>query len=114
MTILVSGVVEIDPARRDEALRSAQPFIDGALSQKGCRHYAWTADLSKPGRVYVFEEWDSEADFAAHLAGPQYRGMLGHLQQFTILSAVTRKHRVTLTEPVYDDTGRPRADFFTG
>ena len=113
MTILVSGVVDIDPAKRDAALIGAKPFIDGALSQKGCLAYAWTADMSTPGRVLVFEEWENEADFAAHLAGPQYRGMLGHMQGYTILNAVTRKHRVTLSEPVYDPTGVPRADFFT-
>ena len=113
MTILVSGVVDIDPGKRDAALTGAKPFIDGALSQKGCLAYAWTADMSTPGRVLVFEEWENEADFAAHLAGPQYRGMLGHMQGYTILNAVTRKHRVTLSEPVYDPTGVPRADFFT-
>lgn len=113
MTILVSGVVDIDPASRDEALRLARPFIDGALTQKGCVAYAWTADLSVPGRVYVFEEWTDEPSFAAHLAGPQYLGMLGHMQKYTIHSAVTKKHRVTASEPVYDPTGKPRADFFS-
>jgi hypothetical protein len=40
--------------------------------------------------------------------------MLGHMQGAGIVSAVTQKHRVTLSEPVYDPTGKPRADFFTG
>lgn len=88
----------------------AAPFVEGAL---GCLAYAWTAELNTPGRILVFEEWTDEASFAAHLAGPQYRGMLGHMQAFTILSAVTRKHRVAASEPVYDPTGVPRADFFT-
>jgi quinol monooxygenase YgiN len=114
MTILVSGVVDIEPAQRDAALVGARPHIEGALSQNGCLHYAWTADLSVPGRVYVFEEWTDEASFAAHLAGPQYRNMLAHMSGFGIKSAVTRKHRVSLTEPVYDATGKPRADFITG
>ncbi|MBI1186037.1 MAG: antibiotic biosynthesis monooxygenase [Alphaproteobacteria bacterium] len=113
MSILVSGVVDVDPARRDAALVAAKPFIDGALAQPGCLHYAWTADLTVPGRIYVFEEWTDEASFAAHLAGPQYRGMLGHMQGVEIRSAVTRKHRVSLSEPVYDETGKPRADFFS-
>lgn len=114
MTILVSGVVDIAPASRDEALRTAAPFIEGALNQSGCLAYSWAADLTVPGRVHVFEEWTDEASFAAHLAGPQYRGMLGHMQKFEILNAVTRKHRVSLSEPVYDKTGVPRADFITG
>jgi quinol monooxygenase YgiN len=113
MTILVSGVIDLDPARRDEALVSARPFVEGALTQQGCLAYAWTADLTIPGRVLVFEEWASETDLAAHLAGPHYRRMLAHLQAFRITNAVTRKHQVTKSEPVYDPSGRPRADFFT-
>jgi hypothetical protein len=40
--------------------------------------------------------------------------MLAHMGGVGIRSAVTRKHRVSLTEPVYDATGKPRADFTTG
>ena len=114
MTVLVSGVVDIDPAQREAALTGAKPHIEGALSQAGCLHYAWTADLLTPGRIYVFEEWTDEAAFAAHLAGPQYRNMLQHMSGFGIRSAVTRKHRVDRTEPVYDEAGKPRAHFTEG
>ncbi len=113
MTIVVAGIVDVDPERRDEALRGAKPHIDGALTQPGCVRYSWTADLNLPGRIDVFEEWTDEASFAAHLAGPQYRNMLGHMQGFAIKNAVTKKYRVDLSEPVYDPTGKPRADFFT-
>ncbi|MBI1250907.1 MAG: antibiotic biosynthesis monooxygenase [Alphaproteobacteria bacterium] len=113
MTIVVAGVVDVDPGRRDDALRGAKPWVDGALSQRGCVRYSWTADLNLPGRIDVFEEWTDQEAFAAHLAGPQYRGMLGHMQGFEIKNAVTKKYRVDLTEPVYDPTGVPRADFFT-
>lgn len=113
MNILISGEIEVDPARRDQALRDAVPLIDAALAERGCVQYAWSADLSRPGRIHVFEAWDSEADLAAHLAADPYRNMAAHLASVGIVSAETRKHRVTLTEPVYDPDGKPRADFFT-
>ncbi len=111
--VLISGEIDLAPELRDQALREAAPFIDAALAEKGCVHYAWTADLNRPGRVNVFEEWESGEDLAAHLAGEPYRNMLGHLQGVGVKNAVTRKHRVNLSEPVYDPQGRPRADFFT-
>lgn len=58
--IVISAQIDLDPAKRDEALRTAQPWIDGALSQPGCIHYDWSADLNNPSRVNVFEEWESE------------------------------------------------------
>ena len=103
--------LDLDPEKRDAVLRDAKPLVEGALTQAGCHAYAWTADPHNPGRVFVIEEWESEAPFAAHLAGDWYRGMLKHMQGAGIRGAVTRKHRVSLSEPVYDATGRPRADF---
>lgn len=113
MRIVISGEIDLNPKDREPALLGAGPLIQAALDEQGCTHYAWTADLARPGRVHVFEEWESEADLAVHLAGKPYQGMLAHLSGFGLKGAVTRKYRVDHVEPVYDPEGRPRADFFT-
>jgi quinol monooxygenase YgiN len=113
MKLLVSGWVDVPADKRDAALEGAAPLVREALAETGCVHYAWTLDPLTPGRIRIFEEWIQAADFAAHLAGPAYQGMLAHLGGIGILAAVTEKHRVDLSEPVYDTTGIPRADFFT-
>jgi quinol monooxygenase YgiN len=113
MPIVISGEIDLDPDVREKALLDAQPLIAAALAEKGCVHYAWTADLARPGRVHVFEEWETEADLAYHLSAEPYLKMAGHLASVGIKSAVTRKYRVDLIEPVYDPNGKPRADFFT-
>ena len=111
--VVISGEIDVEPAKREKALIDAQPLIAAALAEQGCVHYAWTADLTKPGRIHVFEEWDTEADLIAHLAAPPYLEMAGHLAATGILAAVTRKYRVDLVEPVYDPQGKPRGDFYT-
>lgn len=111
--ILIAGTVDVNPDSRRRILTEALPYIEAALAEKGCVAYAWTADENVPGRICVFEEWLSEPDLAAHLAGQPYRSMLGHLQNAGITKAVTQKYRVDHFEPVYDPEGRPRADFFT-
>lgn len=113
MRIVISGEVDVTPDARETALVEARALIEAALAEPGCLHYAWTADLTRPGRIHVFEEWDCEANLAAHLAGAAYQGMLQHLSGAGIQVAVTRKYRVDHVEPVYDPDGRPRADFFT-
>ena len=113
MPIVISGEIDLDPAAREKALLDAQPLIAAALAEPGCVHYAWTADLARPGRVHVFEEWATEADLAYHLTAEPYLKMAGHLAAVGIKAAVTRKYRVDLIEPVYDPQGKPRADFFT-
>lgn len=109
--IVISAQIDLDPARRDEALRSAQKWIDGALSQAGCIHYDWSADLNNPSRVNVFEEWESEDALASHFAGPQYAGMLGHIGQSGLIGAVSAKYRVDAKGPVYGVDGKPTEKF---
>jgi quinol monooxygenase YgiN len=112
MTIIVAGSVDFAAGTAEPAILGARPHIDAAYAEPGCLCYAWTLDPLAPGRVRVFEEWDTQDNLAAHLAGAAYRAMLDHLRSFTILGATTRKYRVYRSCPVYDAQGVPRADFF--
>ena len=111
MKVVVSADIKLDPAKREQVLKSAQKWIDGALSQDGCIAYSWSADLNDPARVLVFEEWESEDALANHLAGPQYAGMLGHMASGDIAEAVSRKYRVDKEGPVYNAEGVATAEF---
>lgn len=111
MIIVVAGEVDFPPQNRAAALEGAQDWIAMALAEKGCRHYAWSADPHDPGRVHVFEEWESGEDLAAHLISPAYTGMLAHLGPYEILAANTRKYRCDLSEPVYGADGVATATF---
>jgi quinol monooxygenase YgiN len=113
MKIVIAGEIDFPPENRGPALAGAKALIDMALAEPGCRHYAWTADPHDPGRVHVFEEWDSAEELQAHLEGDAYRGMLGHLGGYSILKADTRKYRVDLMEPVYGPDGVATARFLT-
>ena len=113
MIVLISGELEFPAEKRSEALEKAKPWIDMALAEKGCRHYAWTADPHYPGRVHVFEEWETAEDLAAHLVNEAYIKMAGHLGNYSILGAETRKYRCDLSEPVYGPDGVATATFLT-
>jgi quinol monooxygenase YgiN len=111
--IVIAGEVDFPPENREAALGGAKNLIEMALAEKGCRHYAWTADPHRPGRVHVFEEWETAEDLAAHLVAEPYIQMAAHLGQFSILSADTRKYRCDLSEPVYGPDGVATATFLT-
>ena len=109
--IVISAQIDLPADKREEALKTAQPFIDGALAQEGCLHYDWSADLNNPTRINVFEEWTSEEALASHFANKHYAGMLGHLGSFGIENAVSRKYRVDAEGPVYNEEGVPTEKF---
>ena len=113
MIVVIAGEIELPPESREAALVGARDLIDMALAEKGCRHYAWTADPHFPGRVHVFEEWATAEDLAAHLVAESYVKMGAHLAGFSILGANTRKYRCDLSEPVYGPDGVATATFLT-
>lgn len=111
--IIVAGWIEIDPDKVDSALAEADPYIRPVRAWDGCLDYAWGADVVEPGRINIYECWADEASFAAHLAGENYRNMRDHVGKLGTRAGHVRKYRIDLAEPVYDDSGTPRADFFT-
>jgi quinol monooxygenase YgiN len=111
--ILISGTVDVDPERRDEALVAGRPHMEATRAQKGCVDYVWSADPLVPGRIYVYERWETPEDLALHFEGPHYLNMRNTIASFGLRGADVLKYRVGLSEPVYDPTGVPRADFFT-
>jgi quinol monooxygenase YgiN len=113
MGIVIAGYIEFPGQDVAELLRDAEPFIESALEEPGCLAYEWAIDVNHPGRVLVFEEWQDEASLAGHFAGRPYADMGGHLQAAGMGDVVVKKYRFDLSEPVYDDTGVARADFFT-
>jgi len=109
--ILVTAHIDVDPAKRDDVIRSAKPYIDGALSQDGILFYTWSADLQNPARIEVFEEWESEQALADHLAGPHYAAMAAHIGGAGITEAASAKYLVAKEGPVYNAEGIATADF---
>ena len=112
--ILIAGTVDVDPERVEEALEAGKPHMAATRAQAGCLDYQWSADRLTPGRIYVYERWESEAALKAHFDGPHYLAMRDTIAAHGLRGADTLKFRVDLSEPVYDETFTPRADFFTG
>lgn len=112
-TVIIAGHMTIDADKRAAALAAGEPQIAGALTEPGCEAYAWTPDPYVADRLHVFERWTDSESLVLHLAGPWYKAMLKVLGAHGIHDAHVVKYRVDLAEPVYDDTGTPRGDFFT-
>lgn len=115
MTVIIAGTLDLeDPSQVKEMLLAARPHIEGALREEGCIEYAWTEDHLNPGRVYIYEEWTSSEALEAHLRDHWYDDMRAHLGQYPFKAErrrVTKKYRVDLEEPVYDDSGVARGHF---
>jgi quinol monooxygenase YgiN len=113
--IIIAGSIDLaDPRRRDEALEKARVLQQKTRDEEpGCLAYVFSADPCVEGRLVVHELWRDEASLAAHFEHPNYLNMLAALRAIGLRGADNKKYRVDLSEPVYDKTFKPRADFFT-
>jgi quinol monooxygenase YgiN len=66
--LIVAGVFEVDPERRDEFLRAKEDVMRTSRQEPGCHAYAFSADPLEPGRVLLYERWEDKPSLAAHLA----------------------------------------------
>ena len=111
--IIIAGTVDVDPERRDAALEAAKEHQEATRKLPGCLDYVWSADLLTPGRIYVFERWESREALEEHFASPHFPAMRDTIAAHGIRGLDVAKYKIELSEGVYDPTGRARADFFS-
>ena len=58
---IVAGHVTVDPEQRESYLAGCMSVVEKARRADGCLDFAITADLLDPGRVNLFERWETQA-----------------------------------------------------
>jgi quinol monooxygenase YgiN len=71
--IIVAGHFIVDPDQRDQFLAGRADVMARSRAEPGCITYAFTPDQLDPGRVLLFERWESKEALAGHLAGLRER-----------------------------------------
>ena len=67
--IIVAGHITVEPQQREAYLAGCGSVVEQARRAAGCLDFAITADLIDPGRVNVFERWESQAAVEAFRSG---------------------------------------------
>jgi quinol monooxygenase YgiN len=94
--IIVAGHVTVDPEQRESHLAGSMRIVEQARQADGCLDFAMTADLLDPGRLNLFERWESqEALKAFRRRAPRRR------QRAAMLSVSVAEYDVADVRPVY-------------
>jgi quinol monooxygenase YgiN len=87
--IIVAGQLQVEPGERDAYLADCAEVVRTARRTAGCLDFAVSADLVEPGRINVFERWESMAAVEAFRgSGPS------GAQQQAITSAAVAQYEV--------------------
>ena len=101
MTILVTGTMDIDPAKRDDFIAAATACMEGSQAEDGCEHYAFSADLHDPGRFHVSEQWANKEAMDAHGAAPHFQAFMGAMGGMGVKGAAVTKWDGATGSPLF-------------
>lgn len=92
--IIVAGALHVDPSERDGYLADCADLIRQARDTEGCQDFYLVADPVEPGRINVFEQWETVAAVEAFRgsgpSGPQQEAIMSaSVSQHEIASSMT-------------------------
>lgn len=93
--IIVSGIIELDPANHDDAVGHMATLVAATLAEEGCIDYGFWADPAQPGRFRVFEQWKDEDAIGSHFAEPHMAAFMGALGGLGVSGTAIDKHVVS-------------------
>ena len=93
---IVAGHITVDPEQRESYLAACRSVVEKARRADGCLDFAITADLLDPGRVNIFERWESQAAVKAfRRSGPSNK------QGAAMLSASVAEYDIADARPLF-------------
>jgi quinol monooxygenase YgiN len=96
--VIVAGHVTVEPQQRESYLAGCVSVVEQARRAAGCLDFAIAADLVDPGRVNIFERWESQAAVEAfRMGGPSDE------QGAAMLSASVAEYDVVDVRPLFGE-----------
>ena len=96
--VIVAGHITVDPQQREAYLAGSVGVVEQARGAPGCLDFAISADLIDPGRINIFECWESNAAVEAFRgSGPSDE------QSAAIRSASVSEYDIGDVRPVFED-----------
>lgn len=92
--IIVAGKLIVDPPARDAYLDGCRMVIEQARTAPGCLDFHLSADAIEPGRINVYERWESDADVEAFRGSGPDPGQLAEIRDASVL-----RYRISSTGP---------------
>lgn len=68
--LIVAGVIQIDPSRREAAEAAFEKMRAATLTEPGCVEYQAYLDRADAGTLFMFEKWKDQAALDAHFTSP--------------------------------------------
>lgn len=114
MRIIVAGwlTYQGDAQTCTDIITGAAEHIAAGRAEEGCIAYNWAVDPLEPGKIHVYEEWESEKALLRHFVAPPYLAMREHLGQWELTGFGVLVYSASGVQDVYGEDGWPVKEVF--
>ncbi|HME72109.1 MAG TPA: putative quinol monooxygenase [Myxococcota bacterium] len=98
--LVIAGSIVIDPTKREAAIVAAKEMMAATRREPGCRGYTFSLDLEDPGRVHLFEHWDSQSALDSHFQTAHMTRFNAAVAGLGVREAVIQKFEVSTVGPL--------------
>jgi quinol monooxygenase YgiN len=93
--LIVAGTITFDPSHQDRMVEAAGVVAAATREESGCISYEFFTDLTTPGRLHLFEEWDHEDSLVAHFETPHLKAFYEVMQSSGLLERNINRYYVS-------------------
>lgn len=68
--IVLAGSIDFDPQHAESLMVAVSAVVEATRAEEGCVQYVIAADPVQPGRLCLFERWETEENLRAHQKAP--------------------------------------------
>ena len=98
--IIIAGTISIDPSKADQALADAVEMMKATHEEEGNLAYVFSADPITPGRIQLFEKWESADALAAHSASAHMKEFQPKMGGWGVKGADILKYEIASEGPL--------------
>lgn len=98
--LAIAGTIQIDPAKQDEATPAAIEMMEATHAEPGNISYTFSASLSEPGLIHVFEEWESQEALDEHFKAPHMAKFQKAMGGFGIRGMKVQRYEIASVGPL--------------
>lgn len=97
--LVVAGTITFDPPHHEAVASAATKVAEASRLEEGCISYEFFADLTQPGRLLVFEEWEEEHHLVTHFETTHFADFHRVLEASGLKGRNIRRYHVSRSEP---------------
>lgn len=98
--IAIIACVSLTEDSAPKYIEGAKALIGPTRAESGCELYAMALDVTDPTKVWISEQWSSQAHLDAHLKTEHVQAFLAQAAELDILDLDARRYDVSGIGPV--------------